>query len=220
MNTKSTSVELLNITTLLLPFIYVGLIWKQLPAEIAIHYTLSGNPNGWVPKETSVLIVGVIATILYVTLLNLPKIDPKGRLQSPNFEKLRFVIYLCFAAMMICLWYMADHQVASKNMLQAVLFVASLLLAGMGNYMTTIKPNWLVGIRTPWTLGNDVVWRRTHRLAGRLMVLGGLVSMVIIVLMPLSYALPIFVSMVLLSTIIPAIYSYSYYRQEKTGQLQ
>jgi len=41
------------------------------------------------------------------------------------------------------------------------------------NYLTRVEPNWFVGIRTPWTLSSDTVWRKTHRTGGLLMVIAG-----------------------------------------------
>jgi uncharacterized membrane protein len=48
------------------------------------------------------------------------------------------------------------------------------LFVGIGNLMPRVRPNWFVGVRTPWTLSSDEVWRRTHRVAARAMIAGGL----------------------------------------------
>ncbi|MVM37365.1 DUF1648 domain-containing protein [Spirosoma sp. HMF3257] len=219
MKTNSTFTELLMIAVMLSPLVYLAFIWNQLPAEIAIHFDLEGNPNDWQRKETAALLFVSLSVILYLTLRFLPKIDPRGQLQSANYQKLRFAVTLLFAAIMGWLFYMAAHRAEGKLSVGMLLALIGLLLAGMGNYITTVKPNWFVGIRTPWTLENEVVWRKTHRLGGRLMVAGGLLSALLALIVPLTYKVGVFMTVTALTVLIPVVYSYIYYRQEKAHQL-
>lgn len=219
MKTNNTSAEILMLTVLVVPFVYLGLIWSQLPVEIATHFDLHGNVDGWMPKGTAALIVGVTSVIFYLVLRFLPRIDPKGRLQSSNYQKLRFVITLGFAAIMGWMWYMSAHQANQQQSYAIMLAIIGLLLAGIGNYMTTVKPNWFIGIRTPWTLQNETVWRKTHRMGGRLMVAGGLLSAVLALVVPKPYTEVCVIGVILLTSFIPVVYSYIYFRQEKAHQL-
>lgn len=219
MKTNSLSVEVLMIGLLLAPFAYLALIWNQLPAEIATHYDLRGHADGWMKKETAMLVMGGLSAFLYWLLRYLPQIDPKGRLQSSNYQKLRFVIGVFFAGITAGMWYMADHPVEKQYLLTPLLALVGLLLAGMGNYMTTIKPNWFVGIRTPWTLQIDTVWRRTHRLGGWLMVAGGLLIVVLALVVPTPYAVGGVIGITLLVSFISIGSSYVYFQQEKARQL-
>ncbi len=219
MKTKYTSTEIMMIGTMIIPFIYLGLIWNQLPATISTHYKLNGTPDGWMLKETVALASGVFSIVIYLVLRFLPNIDPKGQLQSSNYERLRFVITVAFAAIVGWMWYMASHQNNNQKSVAIVLALVGLLLAGMGNYMTTVKPNWFIGIRTPWTLQSEVVWRKTHRMGGRLMVAGGLVSAVLALVVPMPYTIGVVVSVILTVSIVPIVYSYVYFRQEKAHQL-
>src|SRR5699024_7836181 len=68
--------------------------------------------------------------------------------------------------------------------------LVGLLLVIFGNYMQTIKPNWLIGIRTPWTLASEAVWRKTHRLGSRVFILLGFI-LIIIPFVSDQYVLPI-----------------------------
>jgi uncharacterized membrane protein len=47
----------------------------------------------------------------------------------------------------------------------------------LGNLLPKVPKNFFIGIKTPWTLSNEKVWDRTHRLGGILFVLGGLLLM-------------------------------------------
>ena len=219
MKTNSTTAEALMIALLLTPFVYLAFTWNQLPAQIATHYDLQGHANGWMAKETSMLVMGSLSLFIYLLLRFLPTIDPKGKLQSGNYQKLRFVITLFFAAIMGWMWYMAAHQSDAGLSIVTILALAGLMIAGIGNYLTTVKPNWFVGIRTPWTLESDEVWRRTHRMGGRLMVVGGLLSVVLSFVVPMPYAVGAVVGVLVFVSLVPVVYSYVYFRQEKARQL-
>ncbi|GAB4017505.1 SdpI family protein [Spirosoma migulaei] len=220
MKTNSTSAELLMVVLMLSPLVYLGIVWNQLPAEIATHFDLQGNPNDWQRKETAALLIGGLSVFLYLVLRFLPALDLRGQLQmSSNYQKLRFAVTLLFAAMMIWLFYMAGHPADTKFSTSVILALVGLMLAGMGNYLTSIKPNWFVGIRTPWTIGNETVWRKTHRLGGRLMVAGGLLSAVLALVVPMSYKVGCVLGVTMLTVLIPVVYSYIYSQQEKRHQL-
>lgn len=219
MKTNSTSTELLMLAPLLLTITYVATLWNQLPARIPVHYDALGNVNGWADKDAMAWEGIGLLVFMYVLLRFLPRVDPKGRLQSANFQKIRFVIMLFLPLIMAGIFYMAAHPSDSKALLGPELALVSLLIAGIGNYMTTVKPNWFVGIRTPWTLDNETVWRKTHQLGGRLMVAGGLLSAVLALIVPMPYTVAIVAGIIILSALIPTVYSYIYFRQEKAHQL-
>ena len=218
MKTNASYAELVTIILVLAPLGYLGLHWNQLPATIATHYGLNGQPDGWMPKETAALFVGGISVFLYLVLRFLPKLDPGGRLQTANFLKLRLVITCFFSAIMALVFYMAANQNNTEKMTGILLALAALMVAGVGNYLTTVKPNWFVGIRTPWTLQSDSVWRKTHRMGGRLMVAGGILAAILALVVPAPYTVVSVLGVVLLSALIPVLYSYRYFRQEKLSR--
>ena len=215
MKTNSTSAEVLMIALVLAPLAYLGLIWNELPAEIATQYNLNGQPKGWMRKDTAALVISSLSLLLYVVLRFLPNIDPKGQLQTVNFLKLRVVVTFFFSVLMGLVFYMAGHPITTNKTMLILLVLVSLMVAGMGNYLTTVKPNWFVGIRTPWTLESEVVWRKTHQLGGRLMVAGGLLAAVLAFMVPMPYTVGTVAGVLSFSALIPVVYSYIYFRQEK-----
>ncbi|CAN5920655.1 hypothetical protein BH24BAC1_BH24BAC1_30840 [soil metagenome] len=156
---------------LALPVIFLLAVGDQLPARVPIHWNVRGEADGYGSPFMLVLLnVG-----LYLLLLLVPKIDPRKRnyaLFQESYYKLRiilavFVTLLTGTILLNGLGYAIDvARVVGLSVL--------LLLAFIGNYLTTIRPNWFVGIRTPWTLSNDTVWKRTHQLVGKLWFFGGL----------------------------------------------
>ncbi len=87
----------------------------------------------------------------------------------------------------------------------------------LGNYMKTIKPNYFIGIRTPWTLENEEVWKKTHRMASYLWFWGGLAMIVSILLLPPNTGTYLFMVIVSMISIIPIIYSYKIFKKIQKG---
>lgn len=86
----------------------------------------------------------------------------------------------------------------------------------MGNYMPSFKPNYFIGIRNPWTLEHEEVWKKTHKVGGYCSLLGGLmlISMALIINENMDITYPILISVFIIS-IIPTIYSYWYFQKIK-----
>jgi uncharacterized membrane protein len=215
MKTNTTPAEVLMIALILAPLAYMTLIWHELPTEIATHYNMSGNPDGWMRKESAMLFLSLMSVFLYLVLRFLPQIDPKRKVQTANFLKLRVLVTFFISAINGLVIYMAAHQASTNKLTSSLLVLVALLIAGLGNYMTTVKPNYFVGIRTPWTLQSDTVWRKTHQMGGRLMVAGGLLSAVLVFVVPMPCTAGVVVGIMLLCTLLPVVYSYIYFRQEK-----
>jgi len=87
----------------------------------------------------------------------------------------------------------------------------------LGNYMGKIKPNWFMGIRTPWTLSNEEVWNKTHRLGGKMFILLGLV-MICGTFLPSETFWKAFTVSIVIILLIPMIYSYLLYRKLKENK--
>jgi len=51
-----------------------------------------------------------------------------------------------------------------------------LLFYHIGILMENAERNWFIGIRTPWTLSSDRVWRKTNRLGGKLFRSAGIAA--------------------------------------------
>ena len=72
-----------------------------------------------------------------------------------------------------------------------------------------MKPNYFIGIRTPWTLENEETWRKTHKLGGKLWLIGGLLTILLAFVAKSNSFLAIsFGTITAIETLVPIIYSY------------
>jgi len=88
-----------------------------------------------------------------------------------------------------------------------------LFLIITGLFMPKIKRNYFVGIKTPWTLQSDEVWIKTHKFAGKSMVVGGGLAFLTVFLKS-QVAFGFFIVIVLTSALLPIVYSYLLYRRK------
>ena len=115
------------------------------------------------------------------------------------------------SALAIFILYSVQNGTCNASFIFAII---GLLFAFLGNYFKTIKPNYFIGIRTPWTLENEEVWRKTHLLGGKMWFVGGLIMALTFVL-PESLSLYVFLGITAIISVIPIVYSYLEFKKIK-----
>jgi uncharacterized membrane protein len=204
------------ILIIILPLVYAGSIYASLPETIPIHFNLSGKADGYGSKATLWIIttiLSIVSAAVYLLLMNLPKIDPKKTAsQSPElYHKIAVVLVVFLCAINILLVYSSLNRSVSINNLMLPLL--GLLFLVLGNYMHSVKPNYFIGLRVPWTLENEDNWRKTHQLMGKLWVAGGLLITICTLFLPAKAAFFLFIGITAVITIIPAVFSYRYFKK-------
>lgn len=208
--------ELPSLAIVVLPFLYLGFIYPELPETVPTHWNGQGVIDAWGPKHTLWIIPFFMPVLTYILLLVVPKIDPKGQIQQMGgkFDNFKFIITLFMSVLAMYLIYATQQQ--SLGSIKIIFVLIGCLLAAIGNYLPAVKPNYFIGIRTPWTLENQTVWKKTHRLSGRIWVIGGLAIVVLSLLLSPSLSLTLFISITALLVLIPLIYSYWLYKKLDT----
>ncbi|HXH63747.1 MAG TPA: SdpI family protein [Gemmatimonadales bacterium] len=192
-------------------------IWAypQLPERIATHWSFSGQPNGYSSRAFAAWFAPAMIAVLALLFQILPKIDPKRR----NYEKFGDAYWLL--ANVLPFFLLCVHVMLLANGLGYPAPVGRLIPVGvgllfivLGNYLPRIQPNWFVGVRTPWTMSSDTVWRQTHRTAGWVFVTAGFVMLTGAVLPRVVY-LPLLVVTVVLAPLVPIVQSYILWKREQ-----
>ena len=201
------------IAVALLPFVYLAYIWNELPKEVPMHWNASGEIDRWGDKSELFMMLFMLTGITYFVFLIIPYIDPKQKLQNMDnkLNNLRLILALFMSALAIYILYSVQQKTSNPVL---IFPLVGLLFAFLGNYFKTIKPNYFIGIRTPWTLENEEVWKKTHLIGGKLWFVGGL-------LMALTFVLPnkiqiyTFLAIAAVITIVPIVYSYLEFKKIK-----
>ena len=204
---------------MVIPAVYLALVWNTLPEKVVMHFDWSGTPDRYGSKRellTLSIILIAFTPILYLILTNIYRIDPKKN-AAENKNRLRSLAFglVVFMSALLCL---IIYHSASGN----IRFNTGILLAGMGlffafigNYMHNIKPNYFAGFRLPWALESEENWKQTHALAGKLWFGGGLLIAFLCLLLPAKIATVLFIVIMISITLIPIIFSYRFYLSQK-----
>lgn len=202
-----------------IPAVYLVLVWNKLPDTVALHFDWSGQPDRFGSKKELlklIIILTAFSPLLYLLLCNIYRIDPK-KYAAENKDRLRSLAFgvVVFMSALLCLIIYSTTKGNISFNTGIILAGTGLLFAFIGNYMHNIKPNYFAGFRLPWALENEENWRRTHALAGKLWFGGGLLLAVVCLFLPFKAAFVFFIAVMLFITIIPAVFSYRFYRQQK-----
>jgi uncharacterized membrane protein len=207
----------LEAALLLAPFIVLALVWDKLPPRIPIHWDLHGEINGWASKSFGTLLLPLMSVGIVVLFRILPGLDPRLRRILGEHERMRAVLQtLCVAiAAFLDLIFCIIVAVAMGYAIPVTrigLGATLLLLATLGNYLGTLRPNYFIGIRTPWTLENAQTWRATHRVGGRLMFFGSLFLLLIQFFLSQSAFATLFLGAIVALVIWAFVYSWHHFR--------
>jgi len=168
--------------------------WIQLPADaqVPIHWGVDGQPNGYASKAVGLLLLPLTTAGVAALFWIIPTIEPR-RANILKSEKAYTVIWvgvvLLLAAMDLAA--VAATMGSQLDITMLAIVGTGVLFIVIGNYLPKVRPNYMIGIRTPWTLTSDLSWDRTHRIGGRLIVLEGIAFILLGVLRPPREALAI-----------------------------
>lgn len=193
----------------------VALIYGRLPEQVPTHWNFRGEVDDYGPRFPYAFFGPLVSAGLWILLPVLRRVDPRRR----NYERFDDTFWLLLNVLTIGMLYLHGLTLAvalgyDVNVSRGMLFGLGLLFAGLGNYLPRLRSNWWMGIRTPWTLESEEVWRRTHRLGGRTFVGGGLLCM-LAAMLPWRVAPFLAMAGLILAGLVPVIYSYVIWRQER-----
>ncbi len=192
--------------------------FPYLPDPAPIHWGISGQPDGFGSPWVLALLGPGVAVGLTALLASLPLLGPF----RSNFERFRVTygrICVLMAAMCLGLQLVLLLNAAGTGLSvgRGLSLILGLAIACLGNWMGKLRRNFYVGIRTPWTLANDVVWERTHRLGGRLFVASGIAAAMAAMFLPDVACFFVLMGGLVGSALVAAVYSLVCYR--KTGRV-
>ncbi|MBC6971295.1 SdpI family protein [Bacillus sp. Xin] len=187
--------------------------WPHLPDTIATHFS-GGKADGFSSKVTGMMVMVGIMIGCYIFLNLLVKIDPK----KENYSKFPKALTMINNGLLVVL-FIGNIDIIT-NGLGYNLFInrvpeliVGILFLIIGNYLPQCKPNFFVGMRNPWTLSSEEVWRKTHRFSGKVFVALGL-FMIVSIVVPANLRSYMMLAMILIAVLLTNGYSYVLYKKE------
>ncbi len=205
--------ELPLLAIVLLPFIYLAYIWNELPEKVAVHWNSNGVVDRYGNKTELILIPILLPLLIYIIFLIVPRIDPKQKLKNMGnkLQNLKFWMTTLMSILALFIIYSSKNE-SFENSNYLVIIIGILYMV-LGNYFKTIKANYFIGIRTPWTLENESVWKETHNLGGKLWLIGGLIVVLASFVLENQSNFTVFFVITGIITVVPIVYSYLLFRK-------
>lgn len=194
------------------------LVYPRLPHEVPTHWDASGRATGFMAKPWGAFLLPLAAGGVWLLVVGLRRVDPRREHYALFEETFWLALNLITALMLV---FQALVILAGLgfgfDMGRAIAAVVGVMLLALGNYLPRLRSNWWMGIRTPWTLESETVWRKTHRFGGRLLVVAGLVTLATLPL-PDRMRVPVLPVSVAVMALASVIYSYVVWRGVKGGE--
>ena len=202
---------ILTTILLLLPMVVGLLLWNRLPEQVPMHWNIEGEVDGWGSRAMLVFFLPLFMIAMQWICIFATAADPKNKQQAD--KPIRLVLWLVPVISLIT--HGATYAAAlglTVEIQQLMLPMLGIVFILIGNYLPKCRRNYTIGIKIPWTLHDDENWTKTHRLAGILWTVGG-VLILPTVFLPTKYSFVVFMAIVLTMTLVPTVYSYLFYRK-------
>jgi uncharacterized membrane protein len=194
---------------------------EWLPEDVPTHWGFSNEPDAWVKRDAAFWPLMIVPLMMFgfVGLAALlPWLSPRNFSVEPFRATYGYVMAVMGLMFLYLHLVIVGAQMGLLNDLPRWLVGGILIgMALLGNVLGKVRRNFWMGVRTPWTLANDQVWTKTHRLAAWLFVGGSVLGLVLLAvgLHPLIALAPF-----VLAALVPVFYSlWLYKRLEHEGRL-
>jgi uncharacterized membrane protein len=210
-------IRLAIIAALLIIFVLTIAMYPAVPDRVVSHWNAAGQADGYMSKIWGLGLIPLIMTGFVALLAVLPRIDPYKK----NYEKfgdyyegfiLLFVLFMLAIQVQIILW-STGYQI-SPNLTFPILI--GILFIYIGFLLGHAEQNWFVGIRTPWTLSSETVWKKTHKIGGKLFKIAGVIAFAGV--LAGEYAMWFILVPALAVAVFTVAYSYFEFQKELNGQ--
>lgn len=208
------SQELTLILVAIAPLAYLAYVWSGLPETVPVHFNAAGEIDRYGSKMEIFWLVLIMTIFTYGIMAVVQLIDPKQKihLMGNKYWILRLIIVGFIAV--IC--FVIINSAINESINDLWLFGSfSVMFMALGNYLQTVPPNYFVGVRTPWTLESPEVWKKTHRVSGRMMMMVGLILFLLIFILPPEIYIWAFLGIISLMSVFMVLFSYQTFQAQK-----
>lgn len=193
----------------MLPMAYLASIWNVLPETVPTHFNIKGEADGWGSKNMLIWLPLALTVGTYLLMAVIPKLDPKQKLDQMGNKYYLIKMFMVVMMAVLSIFIIQSAKVGNIGTGGKWIFVLmGAMITILGNYLPSVKPNYFVGVRTPWTLENETVWKKTHRLTGKIWVPAGLILCILPFIIPTELFMIVFFIVLTIIVLVPLVYSY------------
>ena len=198
---------------LAMPIVIGASIWHRLPDRMPVHWGISGEVDRYGSRFEGVFLLPLMVIFVNLLFWALPVLDPKKNIA--RFQPTLRLLCMVITGFLLMLWGMLilnalGYGLAPNTFVPAAVTVLMLVF---GNFFGKLKPNYFVGIRTPWTLESERVWIETHRMAGRIWVAASVVMLGLFPFLEGAWVIRFFLGYIFTLVAVPIVHSFLLFRR-------
>lgn len=194
----------------LIPIIIGIILWDKMPEQVPVHWNINGEVDGFATKTQAVFIMPLVLVAVHWICVLGTNLDPKK--QNISDKVFTLVLWIIPVLSLLCNSFVYATALGHNVNVEVImpLFMGALFVV-IGNYLPKCKQSYTLGIKLPWTLNDEENWNKTHRLAGFLWVICGVIIMATAFLGVSWLLFVLLIPMV----IVPTVYSYLLYKKKE-----
>lgn len=199
-----------------LPLFAVLISLQFLPDQIPAHYGISGEVDRWGSKYETLIFPGI--TIVFgLFMLVITKYASKQEKHGTNNQKIGIItgtlMLLLFNIMTFYFLYTDFNMVENLTSLiidpsQLIFITLGIIIIILGNIMPKLKMNSMIGLRTTWSMKNEITWKKSQHFGGISFIIVGL--LIIIANLFIYPPISILLSLTILVASLPIDIFYTY----------
>ena len=191
-------------------FLLVAALYSWLPDPYPTRMDSSGLAVGFTRKPVGPFVTPLLTAAALLGMFVFPKLSPK-KFRVDKFRRVFDVVYFVSIAASVSLSTIGVLEVIGIRVPTGMSRLPiSLSLLVFGNFLSKTTKNFWLGIRTPWTLASDEVWLKTHRVAGAMFMIAGVVDLATAVA---GWNLTLSIIATLVAVAAAVVASYVFYRR-------
>jgi len=169
----------LNFAVVIIAVIASFLIYPLLPGTVPTHWNALGEADATGPAWFGAFLFPLMMSLVLLLFVAIPKIVVFKK-NFKAFEKQYWILALVIQVFFLLFYAVTLLPSFGYACSLSLLFSLplSFMFIAIGLLMPSFKRNFFVGIRTPWSLANDKVWKSTHEFGGKLFVAAGVISLI------------------------------------------
>lgn len=216
--------RLLYYILMYLPLFATIIALPFLPDQIPAHYGFDGQVTRWGSKFET-LIFPVITILFGLFILGMAKISTRQEGTGKNNEKVTIITGLLslalFNAMTGYFLYTDFKQVENLESVaveptQMIFGILGVIMLIVGNIMPKAKKNSIIGVRTPWSLKNEITWKRSQRFGGISFIVSGVIVLIVSFTAEPNTCMMVSLTLLLIDALINVLFSYQVAKKNQT----
>jgi len=212
---KNPKFRIINYTLAVCHLLLTAAFYKFLPDQIPMHWDINGTVS--YSNKFQIFLMCGMAVLFAVMFDVLPHIDPRKK----NYQKFGSY-YDGFCVIMQLFMLLMTGVILTESFHPGTLSVPMITMMGVGilflfigNILPKVKSNFYMGIKTPWALSSEEVWRKTHRLGGKCFFLLGILMIVCAFFPSSRFAFWFLLAGVIGVSLLTTVMSYVWWKQEQ-----